>query len=52
MPQCLASDLRAVGCTVVVQEDFQQGGRTLLDMLESFIDNCDRVIALVGNAGP
>src|SRR5947209_20172003 len=46
----LASDLRAVGNTVVVQEDFTQHERTLLEKLEEYIAGCDRVIALVGNA--
>jgi len=46
----LASDLRAVGAEVVVQEDFQQHGRTLLEKLEQYIAACDRVIALVGDA--
>jgi hypothetical protein len=46
----LASDLRAVGYEVVVQEDFQQHGRTLLEKLERYIAGCDRVIALVGDA--
>jgi tetratricopeptide (TPR) repeat protein len=46
----LASDLRAVGAEVVVQEDFQQHGRTLLEKLEQYIASCDRVIALVGDA--
>jgi Domain of unknown function (DUF4062) len=46
----LASDLRAVGSEVRVQEDFQQYGGTLLEKLESYIALCDRVIALVGNA--
>ncbi len=41
----LASDLRAVGVEVTVQEDFQQHGRTLLEKLEAYIDGCDRVIA-------
>jgi hypothetical protein len=45
----LASDLRAVGAEVVVQEDFQQHGRTLLEKLEHYIAGCDRVIALVGD---
>src|SRR5262245_42765689 len=31
----LASDLRAVGAEVMVQEDFQQSGRTLLEKLEA-----------------
>ena len=31
----LASDLRAAGAEVVVQEDFQQHGRTLLEKLEA-----------------
>jgi hypothetical protein len=46
----LASDLRAVGAEVVVQEDFQQQGRTLLEKLQNYIASCDRVIALVGDA--
>ncbi|MEQ6342084.1 MAG: DUF4062 domain-containing protein [Gammaproteobacteria bacterium] len=46
----LASDLRAVGAEVVVQEDFQQHGRSLLEKLEQYIATCDRVIALVGDA--
>ncbi len=46
----LASDLRAVGVEVTVQEDFQQHGRTLLEKLEAYIAGCDRVIALVGDA--
>lgn len=45
----LASDLRAVGAEVVVQRDFQQQGRTLLEKLETYIAGCDRVIALVGS---
>src|SRR5262249_30313981 len=48
--QALASDLRAVGVEVTVQEDFQQHGRTLLEKLEAYIAGCDRVIALVGDA--
>jgi hypothetical protein len=46
----LASDLRAVGAEVVVQEDFQQQGHTLLEKLERYIASCDRVIALIGDA--
>ncbi len=46
----LRSDLAAVGADVVVQEDFQQHGGTLLEKLEEYIDSCDRVIALVGSA--
>src|ERR1700756_4780735 len=46
----LASDLRAVGAEVVVQEDFKQHGRTLLEKLEEYIAGCDRIIALVGDA--
>jgi hypothetical protein len=46
----LASDLRAIGCEVKVQEDFQQGPRTLIEQLEQYIAQCDRVIALVGDA--
>lgn len=45
----LASDLRAIGCEVCVQEDFQQGPRTLIERLEEYIASCDRVIALVGD---
>jgi uncharacterized protein DUF4062 len=46
----LRSDLRAVGAEVVVQEDFQQYGGSLLEKLERYIDSCDRLIALVGDA--
>jgi len=46
----LASDLRAVGADVIVQETFQQHGRTLLEKLENYIAGCDRTIALVGSA--
>ena len=46
----LASDLRAVGAEVVVQEDFQQQGRTLLEKLERYIASCDRVVTLIGDA--
>ena len=46
----LASDLRAIGCDVVVQEDMQQHPRTLLEKLQRHVDQCDRVIAIVGNA--
>ena len=46
----LRSDLAAVGADVMVQEDFQQHGGTLLEKLEAYIDSCDRVIALVGSA--
>lgn len=45
----LRSDLRAVGAEVTVQEDFQQHGGSLLEKLENYIANCDRVIALVGD---
>jgi len=48
--QALASDLRAVGAEVTVQEDFTQHGRSLLEKLEEYIAGCDRVIILVGNA--
>ena len=46
----LASDLRAIGCEVKVQEDFQQGPRTLIERLEEYVAQCDRIIALVGDA--
>jgi hypothetical protein len=46
----LRSDLSAVGAEVVVQEDFQQHGASLLEKLEGYIGSCDRVIALVGDA--
>ncbi len=46
----LASDLRAIGCEVKVQEDFQQGPRTLIEQIEQYVAQCDRVIALVGDA--
>lgn len=46
----LRSDLAAVGADVMVQDDFQQHGGTLLQKLEAYIASCDRVIALVGSA--
>ena len=46
----LRSDLSAVGAEVVVQEDFQQHGASLLEKLERYISSCDRVISLVGDA--
>src|SRR4029077_18677191 len=46
----LRSDLSAVGAKVVVQEDFQQHGASLLEKLECYIASCDRIIALVGDA--
>ncbi len=46
----LASDLRAIGCEVQVQEDFRQGPHTLIERLEEYVAQCDRVIALVGDA--
>jgi Domain of unknown function (DUF4062) len=46
----LASDLRAIGCEVKLQEDFQQGPRTLIERIEEYFAQCDRVIALVGDA--
>jgi hypothetical protein len=48
--QALASDLRAMGAEIKVQEDFQQGGYTLLEALQDYIVGCDRVIALAGDA--
>ena len=46
----LASDLRAIGCEVKVQEDFQQGPGSLIAQIESYVAQCDRVIAIVGDA--
>src|SRR6266481_8594603 len=46
----LRSDLSAIGAEVVVQEDFQQHGASLLEKLERYIGSCDRIIALVGDA--
>src|SRR5262245_43126430 len=45
----LASDLRAIGCDVRVQEDFQQGPGSLVQKLQDYVTQCDRVIALIGN---
>jgi tetratricopeptide (TPR) repeat protein len=45
----LRSDLSAVSAEVVVQEDFQQHGASLLEKLERYIASCDRFIALVGD---
>jgi hypothetical protein len=46
----LSRDLRAIGNHVRVQEDFQQGPTTLIVTLQNYVAQCDRVIALVGNA--
>jgi tetratricopeptide (TPR) repeat protein len=46
----LASDLRAIDCEVKVQDDFQQGPRTLIERLEEYVAQCDRIIALLGDA--
>jgi hypothetical protein len=49
----LANHLAAAGgaaLEVKVQEDFQQGGFTLLEQLADYIRGCDRVIHLVGDA--
>lgn len=46
----LASDLRAMGADVVVQEDLQQKAGSLLEKLQTCIDQCDRVILLLGDA--
>ena len=35
---------------VKVQEDFQQGGYTLLDKLADYVRECDLVIHLAGDA--
>ncbi|MBS0476478.1 MAG: tetratricopeptide repeat protein [Proteobacteria bacterium] len=45
----LRSDLSTVGAEVVVQEDFQQHGFSLLEKLEQYVASCDRVIALIGD---
>src|SRR5664279_6089595 len=37
-------------CEIKVQEDFQQGGFTLLDKLADYIRECDLVIHLAGEA--
>src|SRR5579859_3444379 len=42
--------LRGRPCEVKVQEDFQQGGHTLLDRLADYVRDCDLVIHLVGEA--
>jgi hypothetical protein len=46
----LAGDLRAIGCEVKVQEDFQQGPDTLIAQIENYVNQCDRVIAVIGTA--
>jgi tetratricopeptide (TPR) repeat protein len=51
--QHLAAQLAALpkrGFEVKVQEEFQQGGFTLLDQLGAYIRECDLVIHLVGDA--
>jgi len=45
----LASDLRAIGYTVIVQEDFRLTGFSLLQKLQEAIASCDRVIAILGD---
>jgi tetratricopeptide (TPR) repeat protein len=42
--------LKGQPCEVRVQEDFQQGGFTLLDRLADYICECDLVVHLVGDA--
>ena len=37
-------------CEVKVQEDFQQGGYTLLDRLADYVGECDFVIHFAGDA--
>ena len=46
----VASDLRARGVEVRVQEDFRQepGRATTLSKLDAYIKNCDSVVAIVG----
>ena len=49
----LANHLGAVkggSIEIKVQEDFQQGGFTLLDQLADYVRDCDAVIHLVGEA--
>jgi hypothetical protein len=46
----LASDLRAQDFQVRVQEDFRQGPHTLIERIEEYVAECDRVIAIVGDA--
>lgn len=46
----VASDLRAKGYEVKVQEDFQQGPRTLIEQIEQYIDACGLVVAIIGDA--
>ncbi len=46
----VASDLRAIGCEVRVQEDFRQGPRTLIEQIERYVDECEWVMAVVGDA--
>lgn len=48
--KALANDLRATGSEVVLQEELQQQGYTLLEKLEKYIAGCDRMVALVGDA--
>jgi menaquinone-dependent protoporphyrinogen IX oxidase len=47
----LACELRAIGCEVKVQEDFQQRPRMLIERIAEYVSRCDRVIAFVGDAG-
>ena len=47
--EALSSDLRAIGCEVKVQEDFQLGPDTLIAQIEAYVAQCDRVIVLIGD---
>ena len=42
--------LKGAPFTIKVQEDFQQGGDTLLDQLAAYLQECDLVVHLVGQA--
>jgi hypothetical protein len=46
----LNDDLCAAGFHVDMRENLQQGGGSLLEKLESYIDDCDLFIAIVGDA--
>lgn len=46
----IASELRKRGVEVKEQEDFPQGPGTLLQKLKNYINRCDAVICLIGDA--
>lgn len=48
--EALARDLRDRGANVTLQSEFSQHPRSLLEKLQAYIDACDCVVALIGDA--